>query len=173
MMRRFRYRRHLSRNQKFAGPAVAAALLLAVAHSHPGAAPAAPATAQLADGRASGSENAFARTVLTDLGAPATQAGVTSLTSWFPHEFPSWPPLAANNPMATTMPAAGSTTYNSAGVQNYPSASEGAQAIALTLDNGHYPGIVAALRSGRGLCGDPSLAAEFLTWSGNGYSGVC
>lgn len=121
----------------------------------------------------SGSENAFIRATLADLGAPATQANITSLASWFPHEFPSWPPGAVNNPMASTMPAPGATVFNSVGVRNYVSATQGAKATAATLANGHYPGIVAALRSGRGLCGNPSLAGEFLTWSGNGYSGVC
>ena len=120
----------------------------------------------------SGSEKAFIRATLADLGAPATRANVSSLASWFPREFPSWPPMAANNPMASTMPAPGATIYNSVGVRNYVSASQGAHATAVTLANGHYPGIVAALRSGRGLCGG-GLAGEFRTWSGGGYSSVC
>ncbi len=77
------------------------------------------------------------------------------------------------NPLNTTYSLPGSWLYNSAGVRNYVSASQGAQATAATLTDGHFPGIAAALRSGRGLCGNPSLAGEFLTWSGNGYSGVC
>jgi cell wall-associated NlpC family hydrolase len=121
----------------------------------------------------SGSEGAFIRATLADLAAPASHADVTSLASWFPHEYPSWPPWAANNPMSSTLPAPGSTAYDSAGVQNYPSATEGAQATAETLADGYYPLIVADLKSGSGLCGNPSLAGEFLTWSGNGYSGVC
>ncbi len=121
----------------------------------------------------SGSESAFIAAVLADLGAPATQANVSSLASWFPHEFPSWPPAAANNPMASTMPEPGAAVFNGAGVRNYVSATQGAQATAATLADGNYPRIVADLKSGRGLCGDPSLAAEFLIWSGGGYSGVC
>jgi hypothetical protein len=122
---------------------------------------------------AGGGERAFIGTVLAGLGAPATGADVSSLAAWFPHEFPSWPPAAAYNPMASEMPEPGSTAFNSAGVQNYVSATQGAQATAATLADGRYPRIVAALKSGRGLCGDSSLAAEFLTWSGGGYSGVC
>ena len=122
---------------------------------------------------AGGSETAFITAVLADLGAPGSQANITSLVSWFPHEFSSWPPGAAWNPMASTMQMPGSATYNSAGVQDYASAAEGAQATALTLADGYYPLIVARLRSGRGLCGDTAIAAELLTWSGNGYSGVC
>jgi hypothetical protein len=176
--RRYRYRsRGKSGN---AGPVIAIAVFAALVASGGAKHPTAPkvhrSEAGVSVARAapvtSGSEDAFIRATLADLGAPATQANVTSLASWFPHEFPAWPPMAANNPMATTMPAAGSTTYNGVGVQNYPDASEGAQATAQTLDDGYYPGIAAALRSGRGLCGG-SLASEFLTWSGNGYSGVC
>ena len=121
----------------------------------------------------SGSETAFIRATLADLGAPATQADIGSLASWFPHEFPSWPPSATDNPMASTMPEPGATVFNSDKVRNYVSATQGAQATAATLADGDYPGIVAALRSGSGLCGDSSLAGEFLTWSGDGYSGVC
>jgi hypothetical protein len=134
-------------------------------HHHPAHVTAAAVT--------SGSERAFIRAVLADLGAPATSANIRSLAAWFPHEYPSWPPWAANNPMASTQRMPGSTTYNSVGVQNYPTASEGAHATAITLANGYYPRIVAALRSGRGLCGNRSIAGELLTWSGNGYSGVC
>lgn len=117
----------------------------------------------------SGSQDSFIRAVLADLGAPATQADITSLASWFPHEGTA----AANNPMASTMPEPGATVFNYDGVRNYVSPSQGAEATAATLDNGYYPLIVAALRSGAGLCGNSSLAGEFLTWSGNGYSGVC
>lgn len=117
----------------------------------------------------SSSESAFIGATLADLGAPDNHANAASLASWFPHEGTA----AENNPMASTMREPGSTTFNYDGVQNYVSASQGAQATAATLANGRYPGIVQALRSGRGLCGDPSLAGEFLVWSGNGYSGVC
>lgn len=141
----------------------------------------APAAHHAADGTATtvravvagGSEDSFIRAVLGDLGAPATQADVTSLASWFPHEFPSWPPSASWNPMASTMQMPGSTVFNSVGVQNYTTPSEGAQATAATLADGWYPQILAALKSGAGLCGNPSLSGEFLTWSGSGYSGVC
>jgi hypothetical protein len=121
----------------------------------------------------SGSERAFIRAVLADLGAPVNSANTASLAGWFTREFPAWPPYAAENPMSSTQRMPGSTTYNSVGVQNYPTASEGAHATAITLANGYYPRVVAALRSGRGLCGNPSIAGELLTWSGNGYSEVC
>lgn len=117
-------------------------------------------------------EAAFIRAVLADLGVPRSRANRDSLAAWFPREFPSWPPAAENNPMATTMTATGSTVFNSAGVRNYPTSREGAQVTAQTLDNGHYPGMIAALRAGRGLCGG-GFAAEFSVWSNGGYQGVC
>lgn len=125
---------------------------------------------------AGGGEDAFSRAVLADLGAPATPADIRSLAAWYRREWPAWPPGAAGNPLDTTLSAPGSWNFNTFGgglhVQGYPTAAEGAQATARTLAAG-YPLIVAALRSGRGLCGDPSLSAGFLTWSGGGYSGVC
>lgn len=125
----------------------------------------------------SGSERAFITATLADLGAPATSANIYSLASWFPHEYPSWPPWASNNPMSSTLYVPGATVYNTLSdgghVWNYPSASVGARETALTLADGYYPLITAALHSGRGLCGNPSIAGELLTWSGDGYSGVC
>ena len=119
------------------------------------------------------SESAFIASLLGALGAPNTAANQSSLASWFRHEFGSWPPSAANNPMATTQNESGATTFNSIGVKNYPNALTGVKATAATLNNGLYPGIVAALRSGKGLCGG-GLAAEFSKWSGpGGYTSVC
>jgi hypothetical protein len=172
---RYRHRGKSANRDKAIAVAIAAVLAAAVAHK-PAAISGAVHEARAGIGAmpvAGGSEDAFIRATLADLGAPATPADIASLASWFPHEYPSWPPWASNNPMSSTLPAAGSTTYNSVGVQNYPTAAEGAQATAQTLANGYYPLIVADLKSGRGLCGDPSLAGEFGTWSGNGYYGVC
>jgi hypothetical protein len=125
-------------------------------------------------------ETAFIKAVLADLGAPATDANVASVTAWVQHET-SWPPAAASNPLDSTLPEPGSTIFNtivlaSGGVihvQNYPDAAEGAAATAATIANGHYPHIIAALAGGSGLCGDTALAADFATWSGNGYDAVC
>ena len=178
-MARYRRRRRMrGRDRRLAVSAVAAGLVLAVIAGHARARSGggrAAGTQMAAAPVAGGSETAFIGAVLADLGVPAGKRGadVTSLVAWFPHEFPSWPPYAAWNPMASTLQMPGSTVYNSAGVQNYPTAAEGAQATALTLADGYYPLIAADLRSGRGLCGDTAIAAELLTWSGGGYSGVC
>ena len=151
----------------------------AAAHRHAAAHKAghAPVTVTAAAPVTTGSETAFITAVLADLGAPATAADITSLADWFPREWPHWPPGAANNPLDSILSAPGSTDFNTFGgglhVQNYPNAAEGAQATAQTLANGWYPQILAALRAGAGLCGNPNLAAEFDTWSGGGYQGVC
>jgi hypothetical protein len=125
-------------------------------------------------------EAAFIQAVLTDLHAPATSANVASVEAWVRHET-SWPPAAANNPLNSTLPEPGSTVFNTitlAGggvihVQNYPDAAEGAAATAATIANGNYPHITAGLDDGTGLCADAAAAADFATWSGNGYSAVC
>lgn len=192
LARRYRRGRYRSRGQSggaaFPAAVIAGAVLLAgagagakaAAHGHAKATHKAHAkggTAKAAVPVAGSSETAFIAAVLADLGAPDTAANQRSLASWFPHEYPSWPPWAANNPMSTTLPMPGARVYNTlAGgghVWNYPNAAEGAQATALTLEDGYYPQIVAALRSGAGMCGNASLAGELLTWSGNGYSEVC
>jgi hypothetical protein len=177
-MARYRRRRMRGRDRRLAVSAVAAGLVLAVIAGHGRAAGGRMSGTQMAAVRvAGGSETAFITAVLASLGAPDSQANVASLASWFPHEFPSWPPSAAWNPMASTLQMPGSTVYNTLPdgrhVWNYPDPSEGAQATALTLADGYYPLIVAGLRSGRGLCGDTAIAGELLTWSGGGYSGVC
>lgn len=173
----YRYGRRL-RGRRGNGGKIAGAVLgvfLAVAaHRHAAPRPAAGAAAAPA---ADGGETAFITAVLADLGAPATAADITSLADWFPREWPAWPPGAASNPLDSILPAPGSTDFNTFGgglhVQNYPTAAEGAQATAETLEGGWYPRILAALRAGAGLCGDPNLAAEFSTWSGGGYQEVC
>lgn len=125
-----------------------------------------------------GSEAAFIAAVLADLGAPGTTANQQSMTAWGAREG-CWGCTGRNNQWDTTLAEPGSTWFNTfysngvaLHVQNYPTAIEGADATAVTLEEG-YPQITAALRSGAGLCGDPNIAGELLTWSGNGYGEVC
>ena len=161
---------------KAAGIVAGIALASAVAHSATSKAHA-PVQAQHGNVTAAvtgGSEEAFMTAALADLGAPATAANIGSLEAWVQHETP-WPPVAAFNPMNTTLTAPGSWNFNTFDgnlhVQAYPSAAEGAQANAQTLENG-YPGIVSALRGGGGICGG-GFAGEFSKWSGGGYEEVC
>jgi hypothetical protein len=121
------------------------------------------------------SETAYWAAVLGDLSAPATTADITSLSRWADHEGP-WGTVGQYNPLDTTLYEPGSTAFNTLGdgghVWNYPNASVGAHATAVTITGG-YPLIVSALRSGGGLCGDSAVAGELLTWSGSGYDEVC
>lgn len=128
--------------------------------------------AQLADVAGSG-ENAFWAAVLADLGAPVTAADENSLTAWGAHEG-AWGAVGQWNQLDSTLPMAGAWPFNTFSgnlhVWNYPDASTGAQATALTIES--YPGITAALRAGNGVCGG-SLGYEFGRWSGGGYTEVC
>lgn len=102
--------------------------------------------------------------VLTAIGAPVTAANVAFLDAWQNAEGGS----AAYNPLNTTQQMSGSTDYNSAGVQEYGSSSQGANATAKTLLNGYYDSIVAALRTGDPLSGDTSSMAQELSKWGTG-----
>jgi hypothetical protein len=177
---RYRYPRRLRRRggnaEKLIGVAVAiaAAASLSAGGHHAGAG-ARAATAAAAAPVTSGGEPAFIGAVLADLGAPDDAADAGSLAAWFTREWPSYPPGAENDPLDTTLAMPGSWNFNTFDgdlhVQAYPTASEGAQATAMTLDDG-YPLIVAALRSGAGVCGG-GFASELGTWSGDGYQEVC
>lgn len=115
------------------------------------------------------------RAILSGLGAPQSQANISSMAAWQAHEAP-WngsPPDGAgftHNPWNTTLAAGSTGTVNSVGVRIYPDWATGIRDTIDTLRG--YPGIVGALKSGRGLCGT-GLAGDFSKWSGGGYSGVC
>ena len=82
--------------------------------------------------------------LLQQINAPLTKQNVAFLDAWQQSEGGT----AANNPLNTTQPASGASDYNSVGVKNYPSPNVGIQATAQTLQNGRYPIILSALRSG-------------------------
>jgi hypothetical protein len=115
---------------------------------------------------ASGSETSFYTAVLQDLGAPVTNANLMSMYAWGRHEEPSFPPPNAWNPLNIKNLVTG-------GFAQYSSASDGASKTAGFMLANSYGNIVAALRSGNGLCGNASIAGELSAWSGGGYSSVC
>lgn len=121
----------------------------------------------LAASPATGSASSWARAELRALGDPRTPANVSSLVAWQNREGGG----GASNPLNSTEPAPGSTVFNSVGVQNYPDAAEGVAATAVTLRNGNYADVLAALASGQGLCGRSFTGLS--TWSGGGYTQVC
>jgi hypothetical protein len=86
----------------------------------------------------------WARELLARLPAPDGFDQVVAIVAWEAAEGTT----AAWNPLATTMPAPGSTRFNAAGVQNYPSFDVGLDATVRTLRLRHYTAIVDALRRG-------------------------
>jgi hypothetical protein len=104
----------------------------------------------------------WAAAVLADIPAPATAQNVKFLTDWHGFELSG----AQYNPLNTTQREPGSTSFNSVGVQNYPTPKVGATATAHTLTNGFYGNIVAALKEGNPYV-YPDRAAvgqEITTW---------
>lgn len=77
------------------------------------------------------------------LHAPLRRANYAFLHQWKQCEGGT----ARDNPLNTTEPMPGATDYNSAGVKNYVSGTQGIDATYLTLINGHYNGIVHDLRT--------------------------
>lgn len=120
-------------------------------------------------------ETSFIKSLLLGIGAPTTQANINSLRAWISHEGP-WGSQGGNgnNPLNTSL-------TNSPGyigkwaaapvVSMFDSLSNGLTATVRTLQSGGYSDIVAALKTGKGLCGQSFSGLS--TWSGGGYSQVC
>lgn len=111
--------------------------------------------------------------VLQAIGAPLTAANAQFLDTWQRYEGGT----AANNPLNTTQAYGGASNYNSVGVKNYPSSYAGTVATAQTLQNGRYPGLLAALRSGNptGYINSSSSAAarvvqDLRTWGTGNFA---
>jgi hypothetical protein len=99
--------------------------------------------------------------ILRGLGVPhPPAASVRILLAWQACENtpPTW-----HNPLATTLGAPGSVPVNRVGVQAYPTEAAGIAATVATLQNGFYPGLVAALRTGS-VPAFLAAAAEIRTW---------
>jgi hypothetical protein len=120
---------------------------------------------------------AFWTQVLVDMNAPITQSNIEALQAWSEREGGggTW------NPLNTTRPEPGSTFFNhlspGLGVQNYPNAAVGAKATADSINNGRYPSIVAAFKTGSAFealvgGGKGPIGAQLRTWSGGGYNNV-
>jgi hypothetical protein len=103
----------------------------------------------------------WAKYFLTTLGAPACQNNLTAVVAWQVAEGTQ----AAWNPLATTYPMTGATSFNGVGVRNYVSLQQGLQASALTLRTGSqsygYSWILYRLAT----CADPSVTAAAINAS--------
>jgi|SRR5215831_870879 len=133
-----------------------------------------PTSANVQGGSSGRFGTAFAKSLLATIGAPQTPANISSIQAWARREGGG----GTNNPLNTTLGSQpgqpqfpGATKFNSVGVMNYATFADGVVANATVLMQSQYTNIVAALKSGKGLCG--LVDQGFLTWSGGGYSSVC
>jgi hypothetical protein len=167
------HRRRPTSNQKFAGPAVAAGLLLALTSSHPGAA-ASPATTARAvsPSGATYTPSSWAAALLSAGGWPQTRCNLAAVTAWEQAEGGNWQNTAQFNPLDTTMPEPGSWGINSAGVQAYPSWRAGFTATLATLGNGNYGPILSALSSGASAQAVADAVAAS-PWGTSGFQASC
>jgi hypothetical protein len=87
----------------------------------------------------------FANDLLTELKLPGTEQNIRAVVAWATAEGTK----AANNPLATTRSAPGATNFNSVGVKNYATYTDGLRATVDTIHNGRYTNIIEALTLGR------------------------
>lgn len=87
----------------------------------------------------------WAGAFLADAGLPRTACNVSAVVAWENAEGTHSEFL---NPLDTTEREPGSRSVNSVGVQHFTSWGQGLHATVVTLYNGHYPGVIAALRAG-------------------------
>jgi peptidoglycan hydrolase CwlO-like protein len=90
----------------------------------------------------------WAKALLQKLAMPVTPPNVAAITAWELAEGGNWHNSARYNPLNTTQPMSGATAMNSVGVKAYTSWAQGFEATFITLHNGHYAGILAALQRG-------------------------
>ncbi len=112
--------------------------------------------------------NGWEKSILGWIEYPQSQDNVDFLDQWQRYEGGT----AAYNPLNTTWKMPGSTDYNSAGVQNYVSAAQGAEATARTLKDGYYPHVLAALQSGSPCeyTDRAGLVNDITTWGTTGFA---
>jgi peptidoglycan hydrolase CwlO-like protein len=90
----------------------------------------------------------WAQALVKSLNMPMTADNVAAIVAWEMAEGGHWYNTAYYNPLNTTQSMPGATVFNSVGVKAYTSWAQGLRATVLTLDNGLYGGILAALRGG-------------------------
>ena len=98
----------------------------------------------------------WAVSLLRQLQMPVTQDNVAALAAWEMAEGGHWHNTAHHNPLNTTQPEPGATSMNSVGVKAYVSWAQGFLATIVTLHNGRYDAILAALAAGN----DASAVAQ-------------
>lgn len=129
-------------------------LVVLLAHTH---GPAAPSWSV----GTSPTAGAWARAFLAGIGAPTCGENRVLVVAWQAQESTD----ARFNPLATTHPMPGATEFNSVGVKNYRSVTQGLAAARETLEQGAasygYEAILASLRA----CNDAEATAWFVNAS--------
>lgn len=90
----------------------------------------------------------WAQAFLKALNMRLTADNVAAIVAWEMAEGGHWFNTARFNPLNTSQPMPGARTFNSHGVKIYTSWSQGLRATVITINNGLYGGILAALRAG-------------------------
>lgn len=92
--------------------------------------------------------SAFISAVYSLVGIPNNHENIVIGIAWADSEGGLPPtPDADNNPLDTTEPAPGATDFNTAGVKNYPSWTEGVEATVETLTNGFYDALIETFKN--------------------------
>lgn len=92
------------------------------------------------------SDDQIYKKILSGIGAPATKENMKFFYAWRQSEGAK----ATYNPFNTTQPYNNASKYNSVGVRNYKSESDGINATVKTLKNGRYDCIVDGLKNNIG-----------------------
>lgn len=90
----------------------------------------------------------WAQAFIKRLGMPMTADNVAAVVAWEMAEGGHWYNTAYYNPLNTTQSMPGATVFNSVGVKAYRSWMQGLEASVITIHNGYYGGILAALKAG-------------------------
>lgn len=103
-----------------------------------------------------GSQKEWASSLLSALGAPASDSNISALLTWSRFEGGHWKNSAAYNPLNTTLDRPGASPMNPIGVKRYTSWEQGIEATVSTLLGNRskqrgYADIVEALRSDAGV----------------------
>ncbi|MEY4763206.1 MAG: hypothetical protein RLZZ200_3063 [Pseudomonadota bacterium] len=106
----------------------------------------------------------FARKLAARLGSSDPTALKAFLDQWQPFEGGS-----PDNPLNTTQGAPGAVKFNDAGVKRYPNEDVGVEATAQTLENGYYPNLLNAIKSGD-FSNTAAFASEIAKWGTHGFA---
>ena len=90
----------------------------------------------------------WAQAFLKSLNMRQSVDNLAAIVAWEMAEGGHWYNTAYYNPLNTTQPMPGATIFNSVGVRAYKSWVQGLKATVITINNGYYGDILAALRAG-------------------------